>query len=267
MKASSELLSAEPIVVEQRKLQEREHAEQRYSGHFEHEQNRKYYSVARRSSLFVDSWISENCGPGRNVLDYCCGTGSISMKAASAGGTVTGVDISPSAIKHCIDESREKGFFSRCSFYAMDAENLTFDDNSFDAILCMGVLHHLDLEVAYRNLARVLRPNGQILCLEALGHNPLIQLYRNLTPQMRTEWEKEHILTMNDIKKARAYFHDVKISFFHLATLLAAPLRKTSLFGPALSACESIDSILLKCPFIQKQAWMSLFVLSHPKKS
>ena len=39
--------------------------------------------------------------------------------------------------------------------------------------------------------------------MEALSVNPLIQLYRNSTPEMRTEWEKNHILGPKDLKFAK----------------------------------------------------------------
>lgn len=47
-------------------------------------------------------------------------------------------------------------------------------------------------------LRRILKPNGVILAVEALDYNPMIKLYRIMTPEMRTEWEKAHILSYKD---------------------------------------------------------------------
>lgn len=149
----------------------------------------------------------------------------------------------------------------------MDAENLTFEDNTFDVIVCSGVLHHLNLANAYPQLARVLKPSGAILCVEALGHNPFISLYRKLTPHLRTKWEAEHILKMKDIHLARRYFGKIDMKFFHLFTIFGLPLQNTSCFDSALTLLERIDSTVLKVPFLQLMAWQIIFELGLPKKN
>src|SRR5439155_25985514 len=89
-----------------------------------------------------------------------------------------------------------------------------------------GVLHHLALEPAVAEMARVVKREGQVICYEAVGHNPLFQLYRRLTPALRTRYETEHILRMKDLRMMRRYFDRIEIRFFHLAVLLAVPWRK-----------------------------------------
>ena len=44
-----------------------------------------------------------------------------------------------------------------------------------------------------------------VLGVEALDYNPLIKLYRQLTPDMRTEWEKAHILSLKDLRFAQKF--------------------------------------------------------------
>ncbi len=251
--------------MEERKIREREFSNHRHPDDRVRDDNKKYYSVTRKSTDFVNKWMQANC-PGKKVLDYCCGFGETSFKAAQYGsGEVVGVDISDNAIEYCRNQAKKNGLEKKVSFHIMDAENLKFDDKTFDVIFCMGVLHHLDLNNAYGELVRVLRPGGKILCLEALMHNPFIQLYRKLTPKLRTAWEVEHILTVDKIKQAEKYFGNVEIYFFHLAVLFSVPLRKTALFNPTLSFLEKIDDALLKIPGIQKNAWMALFILEEPK--
>ena len=59
-----------------------------------------------------------------------------------------------------------------------DAENTMLDDNYIDAIICSGMLHHLDLSYAFLELRRILRAEGKILAaIEALNYNPAIKLY------------------------------------------------------------------------------------------
>ena len=64
------------------------------------------------------------------------------------------------------------------SFLVMDAESMKFEDKTFDVVYGSGILHHLNIDKAYRELARVLKPDGVAIFIEPLGHNPLINLYR-----------------------------------------------------------------------------------------
>lgn len=145
-----------------------------------------------------------------------------------------------------------------------DAEKTGFPSRSFDIITEYGALHHLDLETAYGEMARILKPNGKAICVEALGHNPFIHLYRRLTPSLRTEWEVNHILRKRDVALASKYFHKVDMEFFHLATLVAVPFRNSASFDRLLSALEQIDEAILRFPVLKWQAWQIVFTLSQP---
>jgi SAM-dependent methyltransferase len=152
------------------------------------------------------------------------------------------------------------------TYLIRDAENTKFDDNSFDIITEYGALHHVDLEKAFAELARILRPTGKVICNEALAHNPFIHLYRKLTPHLRTAWEVDHIMRKQDLLLASKYFGKIEIKFFHLFTLLAVPLRKTPFFLPLLTVLERADSFFLKMPGLKWWAWQIVFILSDPKK-
>jgi len=228
--------------------------------------NMKYYSIERKSRSIVTQWYGDNC-KGKRVLDYCSGNGEDGFLIAQNGAAqVVGIDISEISISNCLNNAKKLNL-PNISFQVMDAESLDFSDESFDIITEYGALHHLNLDRAYAEMARVLRPDGKAICVEALGHNPIIKLYRKLTPHLRTAWEAEHILRKEHIAHARDYFHEVDIiGFYHLATLGAVPFRTSALFDKILTALESIDGILLKLPFLKWQAWHVIFVLSKPQK-
>ncbi len=231
--------------------------EQRYS-------NKRWYSVTRRSEDYVSNWLRDNC-PGKVALDYCCGLGGISLRLAEAGAFVHAIDISDESVNTSKEKLQEAGFGDSCQMQVMDAEKLTFPDNTFDVIICSGVLHHLDLEHAYPQLSRVLKPTGRILCIEAVGHNPFFRLYRKLTPRLRTSWEVDHILKMKDLRTAKTFFDGIDVQFFHLFGVGAAFLRKTPFFGAALSVLDSLDAVVLKMPGIRTMAWQMVFELNKPK--
>jgi len=228
--------------------------------------NMKYYSVERKSRAIVLDWFRKEC-KGKKILDYCCGNGEDGLYIAANGACeVIGIDISDVSVNNCNERTQHLGICN-LSFKVSDAEAMDFDKESFDVVTEYGALHHLDLEKAYAEIARVLKTRGKAICVEALGHNKLIQLYRNRTPDLRTEWETQHILKKKDIVFAKKYFDVVDIlGFFHLSTLGAVPFRNIHGFNVILGILERVDSLLLRLPVVQWQAWQVVFVLSHPKK-
>jgi SAM-dependent methyltransferase len=142
----------------------------------------------------------------------------------------------------------------------MNAEALDFPDASFDRVTGSGILHHLDLDRAYAEIRRVLRPGGYAVFLEPLGHNPLINWYRRRTPHLRTE--DEHPLMRRDLDVARATFPRVDARFFDLTTLAAVPLRRTRVFGAASKLTAALDRILLSAHSpLRHQAWVVVLEL------
>jgi len=227
--------------------------------------NRKYYSIVRKSRDFVNEWLKQRC-PGSRALDYCCGNGDSTILMAKNGAESIGIDISDISIENCKRNTIREGLDKNVSFFVMDAENTKFGDDYFDMIICSGVLHHLDTKKAFKELARILKPNGEVICIEPLRYNPLIQLYRKLTLHLRTRWEAEHILTLGDLDIAKKHFEKIEVRFFHLFTLLAVPLRNSKFFNTILTLLEAADSVAMKLPLVQLMAWQMVFILSKPLK-
>ena len=118
----------------------------------------------------------------------------------------------------------------------------------------------------FRELARVLRPDGAAIFLEPLGHNPFLNLYRRLTSRLRTE--DEHPLRWVDLRRAEAWFGAVELRFFNLTTLFAMPLLKLSVpgLGSLLPALHATDRALFAAaPFLRRYAWNVALVLRSPK--
>jgi ubiquinone/menaquinone biosynthesis C-methylase UbiE len=228
-----------------------------------HYSNMKFYAIAKSSEDFYHDLLRQH-SHGATVLDYCCGNGENGIYSARFGGDVTGIDISPEAIENARQNAKREGVGKNTRFEVMDAENMDFSDDTFDTIVCYGALHHLDYESAMKELSRVLKPDGMIVCIEALKHNPFFHLYRKLTPHLRTEWEVEHILSVQDLDTSRRYFDLVEPRFFHLTALASVPLRRTRFFKPVLGVLNRIDRLLLKSSAIGKYGWMMVFVLMKP---
>lgn len=226
--------------------------------------NRKYYEVTGRSRDFLSNWLVENA-KDKEVLDFGCGSGDLSFVALSVARSLQGIDISQESVDLCTQRAEELGFGNKAHFQVMDCENTAFPNASFDVICESGVLHHLDLDKAYAEIQRLLKPGGTAICHEALRHNPLIDLYRRRTPHLRTEWETEHILGEPEIDLARRYFGRVEKHFFHLLGLAAVPFRNTRWGDPIRNVLDRADERVLKVPFVRRQAWICTFTLSEPR--
>ncbi len=213
----------------------------------------KFYAVARRSYECYHDLIFGKVA-GKDVLEYGCGINSDGLALAREGARITGIDISPVAIEESNALAAGAGLTDRVSYHVMNAEELTFPDNSFDLVCGIGILHHLDLEKGYGEVARVLRPGGRAVFHEPLGHNPLINRFRNRTPHLRTP--DEHPLLRSDLREAERYFSKIRPHYFHLTSLGIVPLRNTPIFKPLYALTEGLDSLLMGLiPPLRGWAW------------
>ena len=228
--------------------------------------NMKYYSVTANSEKYKHDWLDQNCQKGLRVLDFACGSGENGIYAATCGADVIGIDISPEGVDNANKNAKKLDVSKNCTFQVMDGEAMTFKDNFFDLAVEYGALHHVELDAALSELARVMKPNAKMMCIEAMRHNPFIHWYRKRTPHLRTEWEVEHILGVESFDIMKKYFNKVEARYFHLTSLALVPFRKTFLFPLMMPIFNLIDSILLSNKLIGKYGWIMAIELSDPKK-
>ena len=77
--------------------------------------------------------------PGMNVLDVCCGMGGSAVPAAErvgSSGHVLAVDLAQNLLDKGIKRAAERGM-SNIEFRRADLEDLPFEDQSFDAVVCV----------------------------------------------------------------------------------------------------------------------------------
>ena len=216
--------------------------------------NKKYYSTVRRSTAYTDEWLARHV-PGKVFLDFACGNGMQAIKAARLGASLSlGFDISSVSVQNATSDGRAAGV-GNVAFFQADAENTKLPDQSIDVVLCSGMLHHLDLSYALPELRRILAPGGRILAVEALDYNPFIKLYRRLTPAMRTDWEKQHILDLDDVAFARRFFDLGELRFWHITSYAAAFMPRL------LGLLDALDGWLVRVPGLQRMAWIFTFEL------
>ncbi len=123
-----------------------------------------YDAMMRQEQLYgVGVELVQRLGIGRDetVLDVACGTGNAAIPAAEAGARVTGVDLTPEMLATA--RRRAASADVEVAWTEGDAEDLPFDDDSFDVVVstfgCMFAPRH---EVVADEIARVLRPGGRL---------------------------------------------------------------------------------------------------------
>jgi len=223
--------------------------------------NSKYYAIRGTSEAHTDRWIRENAR-GSVFLDYCCGEGKKTVEAARSGARLAiGIDLSPTSIDLGRRRAKAAGVSSNTQFIVGDSEDTGLPTNSIDRVLAYGVLHHLDLTRAFPEIQRLLAPSGRLYAMEPLIYNPVLQIYRRMTPKLRTEWEKNHILSLETLRLARHFFAVENVRYWHILGVLAAPFRRTPLWRPALAVGNAVDAILQRTPGVQLMAWSFSFEL------
>lgn len=223
-------------------------------------ENKKYYKTVKLSEEYIDSWLSKNIR-NKVFLDYACGDGKYAIRAARDYGAAVsvGFDLSGESVNNAEADAEDAGVTEKTIFFQGDAECTKLENDSVDVIICSGMLHHLDLNNAFPELFRILKPQGVVFCIEALDYNPAIKAYRLLTPRMRTEWEKLHILSHKDLKFASKWFSVEHVRYFHILAPASA------FFSWAAPLLDFIDEkILTRIPLIRLLSWIFIFELRKP---
>jgi ubiquinone/menaquinone biosynthesis C-methylase UbiE len=114
--------------------------------------------------------------PAQRMLEIGAGTGFFTLNLMQAGLAQSAVvtDISQGMVDVAVRNGRTLGL--DVTGQAADAEALPFADGEFDLVIGHAVLHHIpDLDLAFREILRVLRPGGRfVFCGEPTQRGDLI---------------------------------------------------------------------------------------------
>jgi demethylmenaquinone methyltransferase/2-methoxy-6-polyprenyl-1,4-benzoquinol methylase len=104
----------------------------------------------------------------KRILDVATGTGDFAIAASKINpDSITGIDLSKQMLQIGKEKVIRKKLESVVTLLEGDAENLSFDDKSFDAfIVAFGVRNFESLEQGLHEMFRVLKPGGMGLILE-----------------------------------------------------------------------------------------------------
>jgi SAM-dependent methyltransferase len=190
---------------------------------------------------------------GEDVLDIACGTGNAALRAASAGGRTVGVDLTP----ELLEVGRALAGEARVSidWREGDAEALPVKDESFDVVLsvfgCMFAPRH---QVAAREIARVLKPNGRFGLCNWTPEGTTGKFFRAMSTYMPAPPPDlaQPPLLWGSENHVRELFKDTGIKLeFARETVEAPPFRSvdeevefaTTKFGPLIMAKPKLEAM------------------------
>ena len=165
--------------------------------------------------------------PFADLLDVGCGTGPMIELLAKEypDRHYTGLDLTPKMIEVAAAKR-----ISNAEFVVGDSENLPFEKESFDAVICANSFHHYpNPQKFFDGAARVLRPGGRLILRDYTAAKPVLWLMNH------TEMPLANLIGHGDV---RAYSREEVRSFCEGAGLEVLTLEKRSKFRLHLVAVK-----------------------------
>ena len=188
------------------------------------------------------------------VLDYGCGVGPTIEKIIHYNPKkIIGIDISEVSISKA--KKKFKNSDLNIELLVDNCEKTKFNNNQFDLVYGLGILHHLEFSKCIDEISRILKSNGSLLFIEPLGTNPIINLYRFFTPGSRSQ--DEHPLTFKDFDLLKEKFKSLNIKYYGFMTLVFFPFYKST-NSNIFKALVKFDQLLFRIKFFRLFAWSVL---------
>ena len=179
---------------------------------------------------------------GRTILDLGCGDGVNTVILASLGAQVVSLDISEKSLELTGQRATANKVDNRVQLLHSDATAIPIDAARVDAVLCTGLLHHVDPITTARQIRRVLRPGGLAVFDEAVAG-----------PTPFTEDNSQLNLTKVDAV-CRAVGRFGRRREFWLTTRFISRMPART-FSSAAKAAQRLDAaVLQRFPFARKLA-------------
>jgi ubiquinone/menaquinone biosynthesis C-methylase UbiE len=179
---------------------------------------------------------------GKRVLEIGGGTGYHAAMLVHRGAQVVATDVSSVGVEVMRRRFEVNGMSDRAEAAVVVAEQMPFEDDSFDAVIGLAVLHHLVMDQAAPEIARVLVPGGRAVFLEPLSENPVLDFVRDYVPYPGKKSPHGHRgVTFPMLKQASRYFASTKVRPFYLTAMLNRAIGQQT----AITPLERLDDIVI----------------------
>jgi ubiquinone/menaquinone biosynthesis C-methylase UbiE len=234
-------------------LDEREYAEKLRSAReasqttaqlITHEETIARYRSPPETTIFPLEYAFHLLGDvkGKTILEFGCGDGLNTIALANRGAKIIALDLSA----ELLDITKKRVEANGCDGVDVvvgSAHALPLADESVDVVFGMAILHHLDLEIASREVRRVLKKGGRGIFEEPMRNSKLVARVREFLPKRSDISPFERPLTDEEIKNFSAPYGNRNKTFQLVLSSLATLLPAGSAHAVKLSA--RIDAWLL----------------------
>jgi len=244
--------------------------DQSYHAHFyEHNASRIFSSqILAEAHLREYRFLSKHIIPTPNdrLLSVGSGEGQLEIQMAPLVGQILGVEICEAAVKKARTRAKSANL-TNLIFQVGDIRNLEMPPNSFDAVLALGILHHLSessIKNILKNSRSWLKPGGVFLSIDPSSRRfvkvlkwLVVKVYEKYHSPEERELKVENVLdTFREIGFSRITLH--YIDFFLNPLIWIVPKFPKILLPLALA----LDSLLCSTPFVKRFA-SAFSVVAH----
>lgn len=180
---------------------------------------------------------------GKTILEYGCGDGENTVVLANRGARIIALDISA----ELLGLARKRLEINCCGDVELligSAHSLPLPDESVDVIFGMAILHHLELDLAAREVLRVLKKGGRAIFEEPTRNSKLVSRLRRLFPQRAEVSPFERPLTSKEMKEFAAPCRYQEKTFQLVFSSLASFVPRWT--GQATKLSAKADAYLLR---------------------
>ena len=210
----------------------------------------------------------------KSVLEIGCGLGTDGSQFAGHGARYVGMDLTSAAVH--LTQRRLRLFDLSGSVLEGDAENLPFEDETFDFVYSHGVLHHTpDTQRAFDEIYRVLRTGGQAILMLYHRHSwnywgNIVFLRRLGASLLAFDWGPSLVnrLTGESIERLKQHQQNLREQGTHYLRIDNFLCQNTDGPGNPLSQVytrHQVKEMLSKFPKVETQAaflnrrWLPFF--------
>jgi SAM-dependent methyltransferase len=197
-------------------------------------------------------FVLEHCPRGKG-LDVGCGTGVLAARLAEAGYDMVGADPSDGML----DILRSQ--WPAVQAVQASGTDLPFDDDSFDLVMCVAVMHHVadpgDVRQTLIEMVRVARPGGRVLVWD---HNPRNPYWGRLMAKVPQDTGEERLIPEEEVLGGlRAGGAEV---------LMSAQLSMVPEFTPprALRAAAAAERLVERTPLLRRLCAHNVILAGKP---
>ncbi len=201
-------------------------------------------------------------GSNSRILSLGCGIGDTELLLAPHVGSITGIDLSPAAIRQARQDAARAGAknvqFLEAAVEA-SAKDGALADGSFDAVIGIFFLHHLpsdekdaELKIMAQRILAWLKPGGVFYGLDPSHYRLSGAIGSLLIPRLMRRYQTpdEHALKPSETCAAfTAAGFEARYLYYDFGSTPLAGLFPSSRF--IFRASRSIDEILIRLPLLR----------------